>query len=190
MLYGTGRVVLLVHCIVLTVPVSPQNPKDDLKYQIAKMHSAPKPDVTFKCKLCYQEFPGFYALVQHRNTQNGMQIGSGTRDVDVEHIVGDFENHRLREELHSCQQFLVDSDFERASNKVFIFNVENLNAEHFDEKFDHFFNNLKCAAKVSLAFGFILREIEDGGFNIFMHTKTIPRWIGTNLSLPVTTWQN
>ena len=62
--------------------------QSDLKYHIAKKHSAPKPQVTFKCKLCYQELPGFYALRQHRNTQHAMQIGSGTRDVDVEHIVG------------------------------------------------------------------------------------------------------
>ena len=48
--------------------------KNDLNYHIAKRHSAPKPDVTFKCKLCYQEFPGFYVLRQHRNTQHGMQI--------------------------------------------------------------------------------------------------------------------
>ena len=54
-----------------------------VNYHIAKKHSAPKLDVTFKCKLCYQEFPGFYALRQHRNTQYGMQIGSGTRDEDV-----------------------------------------------------------------------------------------------------------
>ena len=75
--------------------------RNDLNYDIAKKHSARKFDVTFKCKLCYQEFPGFYALRQHRNTQHGMQIGSGTRDVDVEHIVGDVEDHRLREELRS-----------------------------------------------------------------------------------------
>ena len=73
--------------------------QNDLNYHIAKKHSAPKPEVTFKCKLCYQEFPGFYALRQHRNTQHGMQIGSGTRDVDVEHIVGDVDDHSLREEL-------------------------------------------------------------------------------------------
>ena len=61
--------------------------QNDLNYHIAKKHSAPKPDVTFKCKLCYQEFPGFYALRQHRNTQHGMQIGSRTRGVTLEHIV-------------------------------------------------------------------------------------------------------
>ena len=70
--------------------------QNDLNYHIAKKHSAPKLDVTFKCKLCYQEFPRFYALRQHRNTQHGMQFGSGTRDVGVEHIVGDVEDHSLR----------------------------------------------------------------------------------------------
>ena len=65
--------------------------QNDLNYHFAETHSAQKLDVTFKCKLCYQEFPGFYALRQHRNTEHGMQIGSVTRDVDVEHIVGDVE---------------------------------------------------------------------------------------------------
>ena len=67
--------------------------QNDLNYRIAEKHSASKPDVTFNFKLCYQEFPGFYALRQHRNTQHGLQIGSGTRDVDVERIVGDVEDH-------------------------------------------------------------------------------------------------
>ena len=48
-----------------------------LNYHIAKKHSAPKLDVTFKCKLCYQDFPGVYALRQYRNTQHAIQIGSG-----------------------------------------------------------------------------------------------------------------
>ena len=49
--------------------------QNDLNYQIAKKQSAPKLDVTFKCKLFYPEFPGFYASHQHKNTQHGMQIG-------------------------------------------------------------------------------------------------------------------
>ena len=92
--------------------------KNDHNYHIAKKQRAPKLDLTFKCKLCYQEFPGFHALRQHRNTQHGMQIGSRTNSVDVEHIVGDVEDHRLREELRFCQRFLVDSEPERARHKV------------------------------------------------------------------------
>ena len=141
--------------------------QSDLNYHIAKKNSAPKPDITFRCKLCYQEFPGFDALCQHRNTQHGMQIRSRTRDVDVEHMVGHVEDHRLREELRSCQQFLVDSELERARYKVFNYAVKTLNETIVSEKLDHFFDNLKCAAKPNLAFGFILKNLEDGGFRYF-----------------------
>ena len=96
-----------------------------------------------------------------------MQVGSGARSVDMEHIVGDVDDHRLREELRSCQQFLVDSELERARHKVFVYAVETLKETIVNEKLDHFFNNLKCAAKGNLAFGFILKNIEGGGFRYF-----------------------
>ena len=108
-----------------------------------------------------------YALHQHRNTQYGMQIGSRTRNVDVEHIVEDVEDHRLREEVRSCQDFLVESELERVRHKVFNYAVETLTETIVNDKLDHFFNNLKCAVKVNLAFGFILKNIEDGGFRYF-----------------------
>ena len=84
-----------------------------------------------------------------------MQIGSGTRDMDVEHIVGVVEDHRLRDKLCSCQHFLVDSELEREGHKLFNYAVETLQETIVNDKIDHFFNNLKCAAKVNLAFGFI-----------------------------------
>ena len=87
--------------------------------------------------------------------------------MDAEHIVGDVEGHRLREELRSCQRFLLDSELERARHKVFNYAVETLNEAVVNEKLDYFFNNLKCAAKVNLAFGFILKNIKDGGFSYF-----------------------
>ena len=124
--------------------------QNNLIYHVAKKHSSPKPDVTFNCKLCFQEFPGFYALRHYRNTQYGMQIGSRTRDVVVEHIVGDVEDYRLRKELRSCQHFLVDSELERARHKVFNNAVKTLNETIVNDELDHFFNNLKCAAKVNL----------------------------------------
>ena len=96
-----------------------------------------------------------------------MQIGSGTRDVILEQIVGDVEDHMLREALRSCQHFLVDSQLESARHMVFNYAVEALNETIVNGKLDHFFNNLKCAAKLNLAFGFILKNIEDGGFRYF-----------------------
>ena len=44
--------------------------------------------------------------------------------MDVEHIVGDVEDQGLREELRSCQHFLVGSEFERARHKVFNYAFE------------------------------------------------------------------
>ena len=38
--------------------------------------------------------------------------------MDVEHIVRDVEDQRLREELRSCQHFLVDSELERARQSI------------------------------------------------------------------------
>ena len=118
--------------------------------------------------------------------QHGMQIGSATRDVDVEYIVGDVEDHRFREELRSCEHFLVDSELERARHKVFNYAVENLNETIVNEKLDLFFNNLKWAAKVNLAFGFILKNIEDGGFRYENNTLGID----PNLCVPMLTWQS
>ena len=85
----------------------------DRNYPIAKKHSSPKSDVTFKCKLCYQEFPGFYAFRQHRNTQHGTQIEFGTSNINVEDKVGVVDDQSLREELHSCRHFLVDSEIQK-----------------------------------------------------------------------------
>ena len=81
--------------------------------------------------------------------------------------MGDVEDHSLRKELRSCQHFLVDSELERARHKVFNYAVETLNETIVNEKLDQFFNNLKCPAKMNLAFGFILKKIEDGGLRYF-----------------------
>ena len=145
--------------------------QNDLNYRFAKKHSAPKFDVTSKCKLCYQEFPGLYALRQHRNTQHGIQIGSGTRDMIVEHIVGDVEDHRLREELRSCQHFLVDSELERARQKVFNYALETLNETIVNEKLGHFFNKVESCSKSEFGFWLHFEKHRRWSFQIFLRTR-------------------
>ena len=139
----TRRVVLLVHCI-------------------ARKHSGPKPDVTFKCKLCHAEFPGFYALRQHKNTQHGTQIGLGASNIDVEDIVGDVDDHSLREELESGKHFLTYTEMENGRQRVFNFALSSFDMSLLNDKLDYVFKELKCAAKVNVAFGFVLKFIEDG----------------------------
>ena len=128
--------------------------KSQKDLSFAKMHSAPKLDVTCKCKLYYQWFPGLHALRQNRNIQQGKQIRSGTKDEDREHIVGVVEDQRLREELRSCLHFLDDSKLERRRHKVFNYAVQTLNGTIVNYKLDYFFSHLNCAAKENLALSF------------------------------------
>ena len=87
-----------------------------------------------------------------------MQIGSGTKDVKVEVIVGDVEDHSLREELRSCQHFLVVSENEGPKHKAFNHAVE-VQRTIVNEK-----RSFEICSKSESGFGFILRNIKDGGF--------------------------
>ena len=136
--------------------------KNDLTYHIVKKHSSSKTDVTFKCQHCYQEVPGFYALRQHKNIQNGIKIGFGASDIDVEDIVGDVDDQSLREEFESCKHFLTDTEMENRRHKVFNFAMLSFDMSSFNDKLHYIFKELKCAAKVNLALGFVLKMFEDG----------------------------
>ena len=141
--------------------------QDNLNYHIAKQHSAAGPSRTYKCSFCHAEFPGFYALRQHKNTQHGTQIGFGASNIDVEDIVGDVDDRSLREKLQSCKHFLVDSEMQKGKHSVFNFAVNNLTAQVIEEKWDRVLDKLKYVAKPNLALGFILKIVEDGKFRYF-----------------------
>ena len=143
-------------------PIFSRKSQNDLNYHIAKKQSDRKPDITFKCKLCYAEFPCFYALRQHRKTQHGPKVGFGASNIGVEDIVGDVDDQSLREELESCKQFLTDTEMENGRHRVFKFGFSSFDMSLLNDKLDYVFKELKCAAKVILAFGFVLQNIEDG----------------------------
>ena len=136
--------------------------KGDLNYHFVKTHSVPRTSNNYKCKLCYPEFPGFYALRQHKNTQLGTQVGFGASNIDVEEIVGDVDDQKLREELESCKHFLSDTEMENGRHRVFNFAMSSFEISSLNDKLDYVFKGLKCAAKVNIAFGFVLKNIEDG----------------------------
>ena len=148
--------------------------RDDLNYHFAKQHSAAGPSITYKCKLCHAEFPGFSALRQHINIQHGTQIGFGTSNIDVEDIAGDVDDQSLREKLQSCRHFPVDFEIQKGKHSVFNFAVNNLTAQVMEEKLDRVLDKLKCVAKLNLALGFFLKNIEDGKFGDFLLMRTTP----------------
>ena len=141
--------------------------QDDLNYHIAKKHSVPRPSITYKCKLCHRELTGFYGLRQHKNTQHGLQIGFGANNIDMEDQVGDVDDHSLREELESCKHFWTDTEMENGRHRVFNFAMSSFDMSLLNDKLDYLFKELKCAAKVNLAFGFLLKNVEDGSCRYF-----------------------
>ena len=136
--------------------------QDDLNYHIANKHSVPRPSITYKCKLCHAEFPGVYALRQHKNTQHGTQLGFAASNIDVEDIVGDVDDQSFREDLESCKHFLSDTEMENGRHRVFNFAMSSFDISLLNDTLDYVFKELKCSAKVNIAFGFVLKNIEDG----------------------------
>ena len=89
-------------------------------------------------------------------------MGFGASNFDVEDLVGNVGDQRLREELGSCKHFLTDTELENGRHKVFNFAMPTFDMSLFKDKLDYVFKELKCAARNNLAFGFVLKNIEDG----------------------------
>ena len=158
----TRRGVLLVHCIVRIVPFFQHYPMMIYIIISPKKHNVPISSITNKCTLCHAEFPGFYALHQHKNTKNGTQIGFGANNIDVEDIVKEVDDQSLREELESCKHFLTDTKMRNGRHRVFNFVSSSFDMTFLTEKLDYVCKELQCAVKVNHVFGFVLKNIEDG----------------------------
>ena len=111
-------------------------------------------------------YKGFHFVPQRFlnliNTQHGTQIGFEANNTDVEDIVGDVDDQKLREELESCKHFLTDTEMENGRQRVFKFAMSSFEMSLLNDKLDYVFEELKSAAKVKLAFGFLLKNFEDG----------------------------
>ena len=76
--------------------------------------------------------------------------------------MGDVDYQSLREELESCKHFLTDTEMENGKHRVFNFAMSSFDMSSSNDNLDYVFKELKCATKVYLAFGFVLKNIEDG----------------------------
>ena len=82
----------------------------DLNYHIVKIHATPRVKSTHKCKICFKEFSGFYALRQHKTSEHGIQMKS--TEFDVNNLLQD-DDADLEGELQACQHFFVHSELEK-----------------------------------------------------------------------------
>ena len=80
----------------------------------------------------------------------------------MEDIVGDVDDQSLREELESCKHFLTDTEMENGRHRVFNFVMSSFDISLLNDKLDYVFKELKCAATINVAFGFVLKKIEYG----------------------------
>ena len=141
--------------------------KDDSNYHIAKKHATPRVKTTQKCKICFKKFSGFYALRQHKTSEHGVQMKSP--EFDVNNLVEE-DDADLKQELQACQNFLVDSELEKGRHRFFNFAMSTFDNSLIIKKLDLVFIGLNCAAKVNLAFGFVLKSVEDGSCsNFYFH---------------------
>ena len=69
---------------------------------------------------------------------------------------------RVNQELETCKHFLVDSEIDNGRHRVFNCAREILDAHTLSHKVDTVFEKLKCAAKLNLSLGFVLKNSEDG----------------------------
>ena len=81
--------------------------------------------------------------------------------------MGDVDDQSLREELQSCRHFLDDSEIQKGRHSMFNFASNELTAQVIEEKLARILDKLKCVAKLNLALGFILKNIEDGKFRYY-----------------------
>ena len=76
--------------------------------------------------------------------------------------MGDVDDQSLREELEACKHFLTDTEIKNGKHSVLNFALSFFEVSFLNDKLDYVFKELKCVAKAKLAFGFVLKSIEDG----------------------------
>ena len=105
-----------------------------------------------------QNFPAsmFYVNTERLNMEHKAS------NNNVEEIVGDVDDQSLGEVLESCKHFLTDTEMEIGRHRVCNFAKSPFDQSLLNDKLDYVFKELKRAARVNLAFGFVLKDMEDG----------------------------
>ena len=138
--------------------------RNDVNYHIAKKHATFRVKTTYKCNFFCKEFSGFFALRQQKAREHGIQMKSA--EFDGNNLFED-DDSVLKGAIQACQHFLVDSELEKRRHNVFNFAMSTFDNSLVNQKLDLVFKGLKCAAKNNVAFGFVLKNVEDGSCRYF-----------------------
>ena len=89
-------------------------------YQFLKKHAQPSSKHSTVCPSCEQEFPNYYSLQQHRRKEHGAKQRKPSYTVAELHKIVEEEGEdgeKRKEELSTCQPFLVDTEMENGRHK-------------------------------------------------------------------------
>ena len=109
-----------------------------------------------------QIFLSFYLFQEQKRKEYGPMRGSGAQSFHVAQVIGDVDNNSLNKELETCKHVYVDSEMENGRDRVNNFAMDTLDPEYLLEELDVLFDSFKCAAKLIVAFGFVLKNVGDG----------------------------
>ena len=90
------------------------------------------------------------------------------------------DGEKLKEELSACQHFLVDTEMENGRHREFNFQMSKLDTKIIIEKLEEVFNKLDSAAKINIALGFVLHNVDTGEYRYYYahENKTLfEKWI-------------
>ena len=107
----------------------------------------------------------FYQYILLAITQlsfHGAKSGSEARNIDIKLLLGEIDDNSLQEYLETCKHFPVDSEIKNGSFRLFNFAIVSVNLHLFIENLDLVFDSLKCAAKLNVALGFVLKNLDKG----------------------------
>ena len=87
--------------------------------------------------------------------------------------MGDVADNSLEEEMERCKHFLFDNEVKNGRHRVYNFAMATLGPKYLLEKLDVVVGGLKCAVKLDVAFGIVLKNVEDGSCRQFYANENI-----------------
>ena len=124
------------------------------------------------CTLCLEEFSSFCSLQQHERRKHRTSTKVETKSSErlkqvLESEESDKNNEQLQQELSACKHFFDNTEVENGRHRVFNFNLSTFDPCENNEKLKEVFEKFNCAAKINIALGLILWNVDTDEYGYF-----------------------
>ena len=135
------------------------------------------------CVICAWKISKAYVLFSNKGGESmGHQQNLGPNRVKSSKFLEsedlDKNNEQLQQELSACQNFFDNTEMKSGRHPVFNFKLSELNLNEIKKKSKEVFQKSNCAAKVNLALGFILRNVDTDKY-WYLYANENKLWIIT-----------